>query len=842
MYWSTRTHSQMSQVVKELRRTAYRPRVASMVSRRKMCPFSAASRGATELDTWCHEGVMHAEKLRKRTEKDSDGSQEARMRLSLQTVPEALHTSASSCPFYANMARPEVAAFVAERFMGACDIHVDADVDQTALRGVSREGTCKSDWVWDIEDICQSGATGKNFCSRRPDVGADLPPLGVASPRAKPKKSTRTCVNCDSACAEPSFVPPKAIVKGNVRLRPRFQVSASTAAFCPYYAANALARVADLTILPYNSLLMPQIRVSKKIQLADAIIVVDEAHNLEDFCCSEGSSHCTLEETKDFLSWLFLFACYGSRKGYDKIFENRNPNPIHDFWATCPLAPSESFLTDGRAAVSAAMLFLALERMFCNLTSRVQKATNSVFFKNRRQTQQAEFTEVSKWCAATHGFEAGCGSFFRELGTKEEDSVDNLEKNIDHVRNAFYQLWGKGERQGEDRSGVNRILNAGVRVVSHLDVLVKSMSLANAHPNAYTISVLKSKEGGVQLSFRLEFPGILFRKIAEKSRSVILASGTLSPVDSMVTELSSAFSCRLLPPLEANHVVSPYQFKVAIVKNLIDGRDCKCVKANLGSKDFLLSLAASIITFASRIVGGMLVFFPSYATLQDFHRFCTRTTVASLEDTLPVVFEECRRLAPGRNRSLLDVLNAAKKRVFVEARGSAEFETQKREYQNHVSRHRNALLLAVYRGKMSEGMDFADDLARSVICVGLPLPSFADTQVINKKLFNEALLNNRISVSVVEADPAHPASNPADKWLSGDAWYYLQAYRALNQAVGRCVRHPADKGFAIFLESRLALPVHRSNLARWIDKHIVDANSSREVATLLEEFQTDQLS
>ena len=34
-----------------------------------------------------------------------------------------------------------------------------------------------------------------------------------------------------------------------------------------------------------------------------------------------------------------------------------------------------------------------------------------------------------------------------------------------------------------------------------------------------------------------------------------------------------------------------------------------------------------------------------------------------------------------------------------------------------------SVLIAVYRGKMSEGISFNDNNARGVICVGLPLPS-----------------------------------------------------------------------------------------------------------------------
>ena len=40
-----------------------------------------------------------------------------------------------------------------------------------------------------------------------------------------------------------------------------------------------------------------------------------------------------------------------------------------------------------------------------------------------------------------------------------------------------------------------------------------------------------------------------------------------------------------------------------------------------------------------------------------------------------------------------------------------------------------ALFLAVCRGKVSEGLDFADENARAVITVGIPFPNAKDKQV-----------------------------------------------------------------------------------------------------------------
>ena len=44
-----------------------------------------------------------------------------------------------------------------------------------------------------------------------------------------------------------------------------------------------------------------------------------------------------------------------------------------------------------------------------------------------------------------------------------------------------------------------------------------------------------------------------------------------------------------------------------------------------------------------------------------------------------------------------------------------------------------AILLAVCRGKISEGTDFCDNMARAVIIVGIPFPAFKSKRVVLKK-------------------------------------------------------------------------------------------------------------
>lgn len=51
------------------------------------------------------------------------------------------------------------------------------------------------------------------------------------------------------------------------------------------------------------------------------------------------------------------------------------------------------------------------------------------------------------------------------------------------------------------------------------------------------------------------------------------------------------------------------------------------------------------------------------------------------------------------------------------------------EYYGAIRKGAGGLFMAVCRGKVSEGLDFADANARGVIIVGIPFPNVKDTKV-----------------------------------------------------------------------------------------------------------------
>lgn len=61
-------------------------------------------------------------------------------------------------------------------------------------------------------------------------------------------------------------------------------------ACCPYYVSKELSKKAIIIFMPYNYLIDPKIRNANKIDLQNAIVILDEAHNVEQICTESAST------------------------------------------------------------------------------------------------------------------------------------------------------------------------------------------------------------------------------------------------------------------------------------------------------------------------------------------------------------------------------------------------------------------------------------------------------------------------------------------------------------------------------------------------------------------------
>ncbi|KAG8310996.1 Fanconi anemia group J protein [Homalodisca vitripennis] len=92
---------------------------------------------------------------------------------------------------------------------------------------------------------------------------------------------------------------------------------------CPYFTLRNLVTQAGIIFCPYNYLIDPRIRSSMNVNLTKSIVIMDEAHNIEDICREAGSLLLKQSDLEEAMS-----------ECRDNIKKDRNPEEykiIEDF-------------------------------------------------------------------------------------------------------------------------------------------------------------------------------------------------------------------------------------------------------------------------------------------------------------------------------------------------------------------------------------------------------------------------------------------------------------------------------------------------------------------------------
>lgn len=111
---------------------------------------------------------------------------------------------------------------------------------------------------------------------------------------------------------------------------------------------------------------------------------------------------------------------------------------------------------------------------------------------------------------------------------------------------------------------------------------------------------------------------------------------------------------------------------------------------------------------------------------------------------------------------------------------------------------KGALLFALVRGRVSEGLDFAHKKCRAVVLIGVPFPCSKDIKVIAKMKYLDTL--NQVG----------------EKTLTGSQWYMAETIRSINQGIGRLIRTPDDYGTVYLIDARFSSKSDiESQLASW---------------------------
>lgn len=265
-------------------------------------------------------------------------------------------------------------------------------------------------------------------------------------------------------------------------------------------------------------------------------------------------------------------------------------------------------------------------------------------------------------------------------------------------------------------------------------------------------------------------PSVAIKSLMREGvHNIIITSGTLTPVESFDVEMGIPFKIKL----QNDHVISDKQLSFLLIGKDPNGVELNNAYNNRSSK-YYDGLGYTVIEVARNVPKGVFIFFASYSLMNS----CMEAWKSF------------------RGHDIWKKITGLK-RVFFEPRNRDDFAGKIDEFRQAIENNKNgAIFMAVSRGKLSEGIDLSDDYCRAVVIIGLPYPAVADPRVMLKKKYLDEIRSG----------------------FSGNEWYMLQMKRALNQSIGRVIRHKADYGSIIMCDSRFR--TLQSGLPKWIRKFL----------------------
>lgn len=211
------------------------------------------------------------------------------------------------------------------------------------------------------------------------------------------------------------------------------------------------------------------------------------------------------------------------------------------------------------------------------------------------------------------------------------------------------------------------------------------------------------------------------------------------------------------------------------------------------NNDFMITkLGESFCELLREIPAGCVAFFPSYSYLSQVLESWRKSGVYETLDTVKKIFTE------SKDKSVDETLSEFKQTIELD------------------DNRKGAFLLSVVGGKLSEGINFSDDLARAVFMIGLPYPNaFSSDLIAKREYIEQKYLTNGKTESYAKR--------------KSQEFYENLCMKAVNQSVGRAIRNINDYATIYLFDSRYGNPRIVNKLSQWVKKRVLPMNTTNPV-------------
>ncbi|KIJ24427.1 hypothetical protein M422DRAFT_168392 [Sphaerobolus stellatus SS14] len=527
---------------------------------------------------------------------------------------------------------------------------------------------------------------------------------------------------------------------------------------CPYFLIRRMMPFVDIIIYSFHYLLDPKVaeQVSKEMS-KDAIVVFDEAHNIDNVCIESLS----IDLTRPMLD--------SASRSVTKLGEQIEEIKKTD---ASKLQDEYAKLVEGLQAADEAQdedAFMANPILPEDLLKEaipgnIRKAEHFVAFLKR-------FVEYLK-------------TRMRVLHVVAETPLSFLQhlKDITYIERRPLRFCA--ERL---QSLVRTLELTRLDEYNALQKVAAFATLVSTYEKGFLLILepFETENATVPnpiFHFTCLDPSLAIKPVFERFSSVVITSGTISPLDMYPKMLQFTPVVQESYPMTLTRncflplVITRGSDQVAI-SSRFEVRNDPAVVRNFGS---------ILIEYSKIVPDGIVAFFPSYLYMESI--------VAAWND--------------------MGILNEVwnHKLIFVETPDANETSIALENYRRACDNGRGAVLLSVARGKVSEGIDFDHNYGRAVIMFGVPY-QYTESRILKARL--EYL---RDAYRIRESE-----------FLGFDAM------RTAAQCVGRVLRGKTDWGLMVFADKRFARADKRAKLPRWINQYITEtaSNLSTDMATVL---------
>uniref|UniRef100_A0A8C8I2F2 Helicase ATP-binding domain-containing protein n=1 Tax=Oncorhynchus tshawytscha TaxID=74940 RepID=A0A8C8I2F2_ONCTS len=456
---------------------------------------------------------------------------------------------------------------------------------------------------------------------------------------------------------------------------------------CPYYATRLAIPPAQLVVLPYQTVLHEGTRRASGVQLKGQVLIIDEAHNLSDVLSCIHSSELTGAQ---------LCRAHSQLAQYSERYRSR---------------------LKAKNLMYIKQILFVVERLVRVLGGKCKVGQNP-----HSQTTQAatELLTINNFL-----FKAQIDNInlfkVTTTTTRSQPQHTAIGTEIGEGIDGFYGYCQQPDT-GQQGAAEDRELAASPM----MQVEGFFMALTNANTDGRVVLHTQGSVAVSSMKFLLLNPAVHFAQVLKDCRAVIIAGGTMQPVSDFKQELlfSAGVGAERIIEFSCGHVIPPENILPIVLCSGPSGQELEFTFQNRDTPHMMEETGRVLSNLCNVVPGGVVCFFPSY--------------------------DYSRRILDNWEASGVLARLSSKKKIFQEPKKANQVEKVLNEFSRTIQRCAvdggtlsGALLFSVVGGKMSEGINFSDELGRCIVMVGMPYPNIKSPELKEKMAYLDKNLVRR---------------------------------------------------------------------------------------------------